>query len=223
MVSDTWSTDVLASDSEIVEQQEKIVYSTPAEQAAPVLSTTSESMPQAVLDVSETASEAWSTDVLASDSERLTEVDTDDTASVARYYNIIKAKSLWGVHYRTHSVSRSDDTARSEIEVEARSEAEATDETLTQNIPRKNSTIFVFTLYICVSFRFVSFHFRKHNIDRLHFSKLSIGVVSAGSRNTIPCERVYVADSSVFLGVLLGYNCTEQQVHLSWYHDRIRR
>lgn len=29
-------------------------------------------------------SEAWSTDVLTSDSERLTEVDTDDTASVAR-------------------------------------------------------------------------------------------------------------------------------------------
>nr|XP_034194503.1 GTPase-activating protein and VPS9 domain-containing protein 1 [Osmia lignaria]XP_034194504.1 GTPase-activating protein and VPS9 domain-containing protein 1 [Osmia lignaria] len=118
MVSDTWSTDVLASDSEIVEQQEKIVYSTPAEQAAPVLSTTSESMPQAVLDVSETASEAWSTDVLASDSERLTEVDTDDTASVAR----------------------SDDTARSEIEVEARSEAEATDETLTQNIPQSTTS-----------------------------------------------------------------------------------
>lgn len=36
------------------------------------------------LDISETASEAWSTDVLTSDSERLTEVDTDDTASVAR-------------------------------------------------------------------------------------------------------------------------------------------
>jgi len=55
-----------------------------------------------LLDVSETASEAWSTDVLASDSERLTEVDTDDAGSVAR----------------------SDDTARSEVEVEGRGEPE---------------------------------------------------------------------------------------------------
>lgn len=85
MVSDTWSTDVLASDSEIIEQQEKVLYPHSSEQAPPVLPTTSEPVPQAVLDVSETASEAWSTDVLASDSERLTEVDTDDTASVARY------------------------------------------------------------------------------------------------------------------------------------------
>ncbi|KOC65886.1 GTPase-activating protein and VPS9 domain-containing protein 1 [Habropoda laboriosa] len=75
MVSDTWSTDVLASDSEIVEQQEKISYP-------------------------------------PSDSERLTEVDTDDTASVAR----------------------SDDTARSEIEVEARSEGDTTEKTLTPAI-----------------------------------------------------------------------------------------
>lgn len=35
-------------------------------------------------DALETASEAWSTDVVTSDTERLTEVDTDDTASVAR-------------------------------------------------------------------------------------------------------------------------------------------
>lgn len=47
-----------------------------------------------LIEASETASEAWSTDVVASDSERLTEVDTDDTCSVAR----------------------SDDTARSEVE-----------------------------------------------------------------------------------------------------------
>lgn len=54
------------------------------------------------MDVSETASEAWSTDVLTSDSERLTEVDTDDTASVARSDD-------------TASVARSDDTAHSEF------------------------------------------------------------------------------------------------------------
>ncbi|XP_076233243.1 GTPase activating protein and VPS9 domains 1 isoform X2 [Calliopsis andreniformis] len=119
MVSDTWSTDVLASDSEIVEQQEKIPYPPPSEQnPASVLPATSESTPQAALDVSETASEAWSTDVLASDSERLTEVDTDDTASVAR----------------------SDDTARSEIEVEARSETETTEEVLSSHAMPQNTT-----------------------------------------------------------------------------------
>lgn len=97
MVSDTWSTDVLASDSEIIEQQEKILYPPSSEQTPPVLPTTSESVPQAVLDVSETASEAWSTDVLASDSERLTEVDTDDTASVARYIlQMVEKKRRWG-------------------------------------------------------------------------------------------------------------------------------
>lgn len=103
LVSDTWSTDVLGSDSEMVEQQERFPFPPPP---------TVEPLPQVpvvvqgLLDVSETASEAWSTDVLASDSERLTEVDTDDTASVAR----------------------SDDTARSEVEVESRGEPEGGEE-----------------------------------------------------------------------------------------------
>lgn len=128
MVSDTWSTDVLASDSEIVEQQEKISYPPPSEQNPPILSTsTSESTPQAALDASETASEAWSTDVLASDSERLTEVDTDDTASVARW-ELVANFRLTRLSLIVFA-SRSDDTARSEIEVEARSETEAAEET----------------------------------------------------------------------------------------------
>lgn len=56
----------------------------------------------AVLDISETQSEgAWSTDVLASDTERLTEVDNDDIASVARSDD-------------ASSVARSDDVTRSE-------------------------------------------------------------------------------------------------------------
>ena len=37
-----------------------------------------------LFDVSETASEAWSTDVITSDTERMAEVDTDETSSVAR-------------------------------------------------------------------------------------------------------------------------------------------
>lgn len=83
LVSDTWSTDVLASDSETVEQQERFLLPAPPSQPVAPQTLPSESNPS-TLDVSETASEAWSTDVLASDSERMTEVDTDDTASVAR-------------------------------------------------------------------------------------------------------------------------------------------
>lgn len=65
IISDTWSTDVLASDSETIEANDRPAFMPP-------------------LDRLDTASEsAWSTDVLASDSERMTEVDTDDTASVA--------------------------------------------------------------------------------------------------------------------------------------------
>lgn len=90
IISDTWSTDVLASDSETIEQHDRANIPPIVEQQSIV-----EPVVQQLLDVLETASEsAWSTDVFASDSERLTEVDTDDTASVAR----------------------SDDTARSEIE-----------------------------------------------------------------------------------------------------------
>lgn len=87
MISDTWSTDVLASDSELVEQS--------SERNFPRVDLESQSLLSAqLIEASETASEAWSTDVVASDSERMTEVDTDDTCSVAR----------------------SDDTARSEVE-----------------------------------------------------------------------------------------------------------
>lgn len=78
LVSDTWSTDVLASDSETLDAASTTSSAPPT--APPV-----QSAPLPVLlDVSETASEAWSTDVLLSDTERMTEVDTDDTASVAR-------------------------------------------------------------------------------------------------------------------------------------------
>lgn len=93
LVSDTWSTDVLASDSEIVEQL-------PQRPLQPVLHeiTANNTL---LGDALETASEAWSTDVVISDSDRLTEVDTDDTASVAR----------------------SDDTGRSEAESRGESEA----------------------------------------------------------------------------------------------------
>ncbi|XP_047101988.1 GTPase-activating protein and VPS9 domain-containing protein 1 isoform X3 [Schistocerca piceifrons] len=103
MVSDTWSTDVLASDSETIEQSSERNFPTSAQETA--LNQLAEAA--VLLDISETASEAWSTDVMASDSERMTEVDTDDTASVAR----------------------SDDTARSEVDLDARGETDVGEET----------------------------------------------------------------------------------------------
>ncbi|KAG7172154.1 GTPase-activating protein and VPS9 domain-containing protein 1-like [Homarus americanus] len=103
LVSDTWSTDVLASDSETIEAADRadrgdqfhdqLLNRHLAEldrMQGDYLSG------DAAGETFETASEAWSTDVLASDSERMTEFDTDDAQSVAR----------------------SDDTGRSEVEVE---------------------------------------------------------------------------------------------------------
>lgn len=123
LVSDTWSTDVLASDSELIEQSERErererersyaqqppllpLPLQPALVPLPgILPGPPGSAQQNLIDMSETASEAWSTDVLASDSERMLELDTDDTSSVAR----------------------SDDTARSEVE--SRGDPEGGDDT----------------------------------------------------------------------------------------------
>ena len=109
MVSDTWSTDVLASDTETTlgdaDERRRYRVRLPDELALGVdrqLSATSSSQgvlgggaasssiasssAANLLDVAETASEAWSIDVLASDTEslRLAELDNDDTGSVAR-------------------------------------------------------------------------------------------------------------------------------------------
>ena len=128
MVSDTWSTDVLASDTEttagppggdvglpneagllLLQRQQRmagdlgdlagILVPTPSTggqqpgggQSGPFnqnrpLGLISAGPSSNLLDIAETASEAWSIDVLASDSEslRLGDVDNDDTASVAR-------------------------------------------------------------------------------------------------------------------------------------------
>ncbi|VVC30572.1 Hypothetical protein CINCED_3A019626 [Cinara cedri] len=88
MVSDTWSMDVLASDNEILDQSDRSQINVqlppplPPPQAIPVNQQSS--------DINETASEAWSTDVFASDTDRLAEVDTDDTASVARSDDMLR-------------------------------------------------------------------------------------------------------------------------------------
>lgn len=93
IISDTWSTDVLASDSETLEPVEnERNFSTPLIPSAVVLPgdnnfnplTNPVSQFRNFLDASDTRSEsAWSTDVLASDSEKMTEIDTDDNQSIA--------------------------------------------------------------------------------------------------------------------------------------------
>ncbi|XP_026728806.1 GTPase-activating protein and VPS9 domain-containing protein 1 [Trichoplusia ni] len=76
IMSDTWSTDVLASDSETIGDS--------CDQTQVAASQSTSANNTNAPDVSETASEsAWSMDVLASDSDRNTEVDTDDCVSVA--------------------------------------------------------------------------------------------------------------------------------------------
>nr|CAI5817368.1 unnamed protein product [Callosobruchus analis] len=97
IISETWSTDVLASDNETIDagdtrqerQSLQLIDEVVQEAPAPV-------------DLLETQSEsAWSTDVMASDTERSTEVDNDDVASVAQSDD-------------TNSVARSDDRSETD-------------------------------------------------------------------------------------------------------------
>lgn len=76
---------MLASDSENIEQNQ----SNNSANASSVFSSSDalamfQNANFGLVDISETASEGWSTDVVVSDSDRVTEVDTDDTASMAR-------------------------------------------------------------------------------------------------------------------------------------------
>lgn len=82
IISDTWSTDVLASDSETIEASERN-FSTPLIPSNIILPDAFQ-LRSHNFDMSETQSEsAWSTDVLiASDSEKNTEIDNDDTQSI---------------------------------------------------------------------------------------------------------------------------------------------
>lgn len=98
MVSDTWSTDVLSSDTETTtgdgdrsgfpgDLEELARNRLLDELVVPPASAGSLSNASSnLLDIVETASEAWSMDVLASDSEslRLGDLDNDDAGSVAR-------------------------------------------------------------------------------------------------------------------------------------------
>lgn len=90
LVSDTWSTDVLASDSEMGGDAQHTlnqlgllnVGNRNTTRNAQGMELAAAVNPDSILN--DTMSEAWSTDVAASDIERLNDFDTDDTASVAR-------------------------------------------------------------------------------------------------------------------------------------------
>lgn len=102
IISDTWSTDVLASDSETIEQPEcERNFSTPLIPSSVILPGDNNFDPLrgagsrirgSFLEGSDTRSEsAWSTDVLASDSEKTTEIDTDDNQSITANSDITDA------------------------------------------------------------------------------------------------------------------------------------
>ncbi|KAG4079273.1 hypothetical protein HA402_006996 [Bradysia odoriphaga] len=102
IISDTWSTDVLASDSETIEQPDgERNFSTPLIPSSVILPGDDNFDPLrgsgsrirgGFLEGSDTRSEsAWSTDVLASDSEKTTEIDTDDNQSITANSDITDA------------------------------------------------------------------------------------------------------------------------------------
>lgn len=92
IMSDTWSTDVLASDSETIEPNDaERNFSTPLIPNAVVLPGDNNFDPLrrtgqlhgAFMETDTRSESAWSTDVFASDSEKTAEVDTDDNQSIA--------------------------------------------------------------------------------------------------------------------------------------------
>ncbi|CAG2162896.1 unnamed protein product [Oppiella nova] len=86
LLSDTWSTDVLGSDCEAFEQMENISNLQTSGMNLLAFGGHQSQAFQSILDSSETASQsdAWSTDVLTSDTERLQEFDPEDSVSVTR-------------------------------------------------------------------------------------------------------------------------------------------
>lgn len=75
LVSDTWSTDVLASDSEA---GDRLMLPNERNTHRPSLET---------IEVNDTMSEAWSTDVASGDIERLHDFDADDKEDSGRVFD----------------------------------------------------------------------------------------------------------------------------------------
>ena len=116
LVSDTWSTDVLASDSEMGgdNQSRDGLQLPPAAPSVPPGNNPADNPPGPFLPLgsrggsvfggsqnNDTMSEAWSTDVAANDIERLHDFDNDDSASVARSDDTGRSDGLEEIAYDT--------------------------------------------------------------------------------------------------------------------------
>ena len=106
LLSDTWSTDVLGSDTEGIENQDPLMMAAAFHAANlnhlnPLLGQHGSLHPSAMgFDVSETASQsdAWSTDVLASDTERLQEFDLEPESGAALLIESTRDASAGLIH-----------------------------------------------------------------------------------------------------------------------------
>ncbi|KAJ8921650.1 hypothetical protein NQ315_010559, partial [Exocentrus adspersus] len=133
IISETWSTDVLASDNETIDagdlrnDRHSLQLVDQAIQEVPIGN---------ILDISETHSEsAWSTDVMTSDTERLTEVDNDDTVSVAQSDD-------------TNSMARSDDTRSETDEIAGIRRLSSSSNSYTSNISTASNQNYVSTVTV---------------------------------------------------------------------------
>lgn len=140
IISETWSTDVLASDNETIDagdsrnERSSLQLVDQAIQEVPIGN---------ILDISETQSEsAWSTDVMTSDTERLTEVDNDDTVSVAQSDD-------------TNSVARSDDTRSETDEIGGIRRLSSSSNSFASNIPTTGGQNYVSTVTVSSSTNYI--------------------------------------------------------------------
>lgn len=171
LISETWSTDVLASDNETIDAGD-------SRHDRPHLQLVDQAIQEvpSVLDISETQSEsAWSTDVMASDTERLTEVDNDDSVSVAQSDD-------------TNSVARSDDT-RSETDENACSSrrlSTSSNNSNINNISASNSQNYISC--VTVNNPIVNHSFQSSTsqmpLNGVNYSASSTGIASSMSSST---------------------------------------
>lgn len=177
IISETWSTDVLSSDTETVDAGD-------SRHERPNLQLVDQAIQEVPnnLDISETQSEsAWSTDVMASDTERLTEVDNDDSVSVAQSDD-------------TNSVARSDDT-RSETDENACSSrrlSTSSNNSNLNNIPASGSQSYISSITVN---NVLTNPFMSNGItNNVHF----ISNPSSGASSSVSSNSKKILSSSSF-------------------------
>ncbi|KAH1022384.1 hypothetical protein HUJ04_011797 [Dendroctonus ponderosae] len=173
IISETWSTDVLASDNETIGESESRL------ERQQHLHLVDQAIQE--VDISETQSEsAWSTDVMASDTERLIDVDNDDTASVAQSDD-------------TNSVARSDDT-RSETDEVASARRLSSCSGSYGGILMNTST--ACTNFVTVSVNSPSYVPAGNNVLVSQSSATGINVKSLRDSNFVTINQNYVSSAS---------------------------